>query len=89
MLAGPKRAVSGPNEPPPVEPGHRGQLARLIRERPVFVNVAGCRIPDPSKRRSLREYTGFRGVFQGEDGGLPSRALDPEPADTIEDISDP
>jgi hypothetical protein len=89
MLAGPKQAISGPNEPPPVEPGHRGQLARLIRERPVFVNVAGCRIPDPSKRRNLREYIGFRGVFQGEDGGLPSRALDPEPADTIEDISDP
>jgi hypothetical protein len=64
MLAGPKQAISGPNEPPPVGPGHRGQLARLIRERPVFVNVAGCRIPDPSKRRNLREYTGFRGVFR-------------------------
>jgi hypothetical protein len=43
MLAGPKQAVSGPNEPPPAEPGHRGQLARLIRERPDFVNLAGCR----------------------------------------------
>jgi hypothetical protein len=89
MLAGPKQAISGPNEPPPVGPGHRGQLARLIRERPVFVNVAGCRIPDPSKRRNLREYIGFRGVFQNEDGGSPPRALDPEPADIIEDISDP
>jgi hypothetical protein len=41
MLIGPKRAVSGPNEPPRHKPGHRGQLARLIRERPVFVNLAG------------------------------------------------
>jgi len=89
MLAGPKQAISGPNEPPPVGPGHRGQLARLIRERPVFVNVAGGRIPGLSKRRNLREYIRFRGVFQGEDGGSPLRALDPEPADTIEDISDP
>src|SRR5450631_2377167 len=40
MLAGPKRAVSGPKRAAPVEPGHRGQLARLIRERPVFVNAA-------------------------------------------------
>ena len=29
MLTGPKRTVSGPVEPPPVEPGHRGQLAGL------------------------------------------------------------
>jgi hypothetical protein len=86
MLAGPKQAISGPNEPPPVGPGHRGQLARLIRERPVFVNVAGCRIPDPSKRRNLREYIRFGGVFQCEDRGALPRALDPEPADTIEDI---
>jgi hypothetical protein len=40
MLTGPKRAISGPNEPPRLKPGHRGQLARLIRERPVFVNLA-------------------------------------------------
>jgi hypothetical protein len=43
MLAGPKRAVSGPKRAAPVEPGHRGQLARLIRERPVFVNLAAWR----------------------------------------------
>jgi hypothetical protein len=64
-------------------------LARLIRERPVFVNVAGCRIRAPSKRRNLREYIKIRGVFYCEDSGSPRRALDPEPADTIEDISDP
>jgi hypothetical protein len=40
MLTDPKRAISGPNEPPRFKPGHRGQLARLIRERPVFVNLA-------------------------------------------------
>jgi hypothetical protein len=39
MLAGSERAVSGPNEPPPVGPGHRGQLARLISERPLSVNL--------------------------------------------------
>jgi len=72
MLAGPKQAISGPNEPPPVGPGHRGQLARLIRERPVFVNVAGCRIPGPSKRRNLREYINVIGGFPCEDGGSPS-----------------
>jgi len=41
MLVGPEKAVSGPNEPHPVKPGHRGQLARLIRERLVFVNLPG------------------------------------------------
>ena len=41
MLVGPERAASGPNEPLPVKPGHRGQLARLIRERLVFVNLPG------------------------------------------------
>jgi hypothetical protein len=41
MMVGPDKAISGPNEPPPVKPGHRGQLARLIRERLVFVNLPG------------------------------------------------
>jgi len=41
MMLGPDKAISGPNEPPPVKPGHRGQLARLIRERLVFVNLPG------------------------------------------------
>src|SRR6266404_4867418 len=36
---GANRALFGPNRAAPVEPGHRGQLARLIRERPVFVNL--------------------------------------------------
>ena len=67
MRAGPKLAIYGPNEPPPVKPGHRGQLARLIRERPVFVNVAGRRIRSPSKRRNLHEYINFAGVFLCED----------------------
>src|SRR6478735_383484 len=71
MLAGPKRAVSGPNEPPPVGPGHRGQLARLIRERPVFVNVARRRAPGPSKRRNFREYINVTGGFPCEDSCSP------------------
>jgi len=41
MLPGPKQAAAGPGiEPPPDKPDHRGQLARLIRERPVLVNRA-------------------------------------------------
>jgi hypothetical protein len=31
------------------------------------------------------EYIGFRGVFEGEDGGQPRQTLDPE----LTDISDP
>ena len=85
MLAGPKRAVSGPKRAAPVEPGHRGQLARLIRERPVFVNVAGRRSEDASEPRNFAEYVDFSGVLHGEDGGSPGGALDREPAD----ISDP
>jgi hypothetical protein len=60
-------------------------LARLIRERPVFVNLAACHIRVSSKRRNSREYITVRGVFQGEDGGTLAGALDREPAD----ISDP
>ncbi len=50
MMVGPGKAISGPNEPPPVKPGHRGQLARLIRERLVFVNL-----PGHVRRSELRE----------------------------------
>jgi hypothetical protein len=52
-------------------------LARLIRERPVSVNVARCRIRASSKRRNFDEYIDLGGVFQNEDGPL---ARDPEPA---------
>ena len=84
MLTGPKRAVSGPKRTAPVGPGHRGQLARLIRERPVFVNVASYRVRGPSKRRNFYEYINVCGVFPCKDGGSPRRALDAEPADIIE-----
>src|SRR5580698_11383313 len=40
MLAGPKWAIYGPNEPPPAQTGPSRTIARLIRERPVFVNLA-------------------------------------------------
>jgi hypothetical protein len=60
-------------------------LARLIRERPVFVNVARRRSEGPSKRRNFAEYVDFSGVFACEDGGAPGGALDREPAE----ISDP
>jgi hypothetical protein len=71
MRAGPKLAIYGPNEPPPVKPGHRGQLARLIRERPVFVNVTGCRNISSLKRRNWGEYICFRGVFKGVKAARP------------------
>ena len=54
-----------------MEPGHRGQLARLIRERPVFVNVGGCRGSRSLKRRNWGEYICFRGVFRGETAACP------------------
>src|SRR6185369_1060219 len=71
-----KRAIYGPNEPPPVEPGHRGQLARLIRERPVFVNVGGCRGCRSLKRRNWGEYICFPGVFKGEKAACPDHGND-------------
>jgi len=63
MLAGPNQAVFGPHRAAPVEPGHRGQLARLIRERPVFVNLIAFGQSRPSKRRNLLEYINVGGVF--------------------------
>ena len=45
-----RACISGPNEPPPVKPGHRGQLPRLIRERLVSVNL-----PGNVRRSELRE----------------------------------
>jgi hypothetical protein len=63
-------------------------LARLIRERPVFVNVASRRVRASSKRRNLLEYVNVSRVFPCEDGGSSRRALDAEldaePADIIE-----
>jgi hypothetical protein len=38
-------------------------LARLISERPVFVNVADGRGRAPSIGRDLSEYIDFGGVF--------------------------
>ena len=77
MLAGPKRTVSGPKRAAPVGPGHRGQLARLIRERPVFVNLAACRPLAASEvlRNGAigNEYIKVCGVFPCEDGGSRSR----------------
>jgi hypothetical protein len=87
MLAGPKQAVSGPNEPPrSVRPGHRGQLARLIRERPVFVNLAARRIRVLRNAHNVREYINIRGVFPWEDGRL---AFRPVAADLDNGIAEP
>jgi len=85
MLAGPQRANWRPKRAAPVEPGHRGQLARLIRERPVSVNVARCRIGASTKPLNLLEYIHSDGVFVWKDGGAPVCACDREPPN----ISDP
>src|ERR1700712_385939 len=53
----------------PVGPGHRGQLARLIRERPVSVNCTLCRFPDFPVRPDCREYCDFA-VFSGGTAAL-------------------
>jgi hypothetical protein len=37
----PEMALSDPKKAVRLGPDHRAQLARLIRERPLFVNVAG------------------------------------------------
>jgi hypothetical protein len=63
MPTGPKSAVSGPNRAAPDKPDHRGQLARLIRERPVFVNVAGGLPRGSFKPCELPEYINVCGVF--------------------------
>ena len=72
MLAGPKRAVSGPKMSRPGRTGSSRTVGGLIRERPVSVNVSGCRIYGSSKRRNSSEYSGISGVFQCEDGNSPT-----------------
>ena len=59
-----------------MEPGHRGQLARLIRERPVFVNVGGFPTSRSLKRRNWGEYICFPGVFKGEKAACPGPGND-------------
>jgi hypothetical protein len=55
-------------------------LARLIRERPVFVNVAGRRKPASLKGRNWDEYICFCGVFNG----MGALAAPREPTDMSE-----
>jgi hypothetical protein len=58
-------------------------LARLIRERPVSVNLAERHIRVSSKRRNLPEYVNVHGVFPDEDGGHAVCALDRGAEDII------
>ena len=88
MLTGPKRPFPA-KRAAPVGPDHRGQLARLIRERPVFVNVARRRFRGPSKRRNLPEYVNVSGVFVCEDGGSPRAELNANLVAEPADIGDP
>jgi hypothetical protein len=60
-------------------------LARLIRERPVFVNLGRGFWAAAPERRSLREYIDFRGVFGVEDGVV----VGATPNNGTADISDP
>jgi hypothetical protein len=67
MLTGPKRAISGPNEPSRLKPGHRGQLARLIRERPVFVNLADWGVISKSGSRKVENRFSEKIMSKQED----------------------
>jgi hypothetical protein len=59
----------GPLEPPPAKPELTcGQLARLIVEEAVFVNLAAWFGALSSKRRICREYIDSGSVFRGEAG---------------------
>src|ERR1700681_1261822 len=66
MPAGPKRGHLRPQMSRPGQTGPSRTIARLIRERPVSVNVARCRNRGSLKRRNWREYICFRGVFTGK-----------------------
>jgi len=59
MLASPKRAIDGPNEPPPASAGPSRTIARLIRERPVFVNVAGAAVGNEFTGQNSPEIMDF------------------------------
>jgi hypothetical protein len=60
MLAGPKRATDGPNEPPPASAGPSRTIARLIRERPVFVNQPGPAVGNEFSGQNRMGIMGFR-----------------------------
>src|SRR5215207_4667754 len=71
MRAGPKKGHLGPKRAAPGGTGPSRTVGGLIRERPVFVNVGGCRGISSLKRRNWGEYIGFRGVFRGETAARP------------------
>jgi hypothetical protein len=84
MLAGPKRAVSGPDRAAPGRTGSSRTVGGLISERPVFVNVANGRDPGPQIGRNWPEYIRFRGVFQAsKDSGASRGSLDAAPGKTL------
>jgi hypothetical protein len=60
MLASPKWAIYGPNEPPPASAGPSRTIARLIRERPVFVNLAKAAAGNEFIGQNCMEIMGFR-----------------------------
>jgi hypothetical protein len=64
MPTGPKRPFPAQMSRPGSNRVIRGQLARLIRERPVFVNVAGRRNSGLWNCHNQREYICPDGVFQ-------------------------
>src|ERR1700760_2628766 len=63
MWASPNWAISGPKTADRRRPEHRGQLARLISERPLFVNVAGRPISGFFKQPVYPEYFSDGGVL--------------------------
>ena len=81
MLTGPKRAVSGPIEPPPVEPGHRGQLAGLYGSDLFPSMLRHVAFQFPRNDAIGANISVFAGFFTA--AGAPAPDLDPA------DISDP
>src|SRR5215218_1302533 len=71
MRAGSKKGHLRPKRAAPGGTGPSRTVGGLIRERPVFVNVGGCRGISSLKRRNWGEYIGFRGVFRGETAARP------------------
>jgi hypothetical protein len=88
MLVGPKRAISGPNEPPRSDRVIADNLRGLYGSALFSSMLRGAAFLIPRNGAIYANISGFA-VFFRIRMLVRHRALDPEPADTIEDISDP
>jgi len=86
MLAGPKRAVSGPNEPPRLDRVIADSWRGLYGSDPFPSMLPGAAFEILRNGAICAEYINIRGVFPCEKDRLAGGHLDPAPADIIEDI---